>query len=152
MKASVAFIFFMLFLAGVAFVNLRGMQDQSTSEVVTAETLSASAWLPERLGEMTLAEGTGMWIRFGTDGNISGHGGCNGFFGSYELTVEGLKIGPLGATRRACPEPAMSFEMSYLEALQSVASAAASGSRLTLRNAQGDTLIRFVATEVTSNQ
>ena len=37
MKAAYGFIFFMLFLAGIAFVNLRGMQDAEESRITAAE-------------------------------------------------------------------------------------------------------------------
>jgi heat shock protein HslJ len=147
MKASVAFIFFMLFLAGIAFVNLRGMQEQSENTVVTLEELTSSAWRPERLGEMRLEDTTEMFVQFETGGQISGSAGCNRFFGNYELLDEKLAVGPLGATRMACPEPAMSFEISFLELLQSSTTVVTANDRLTLRNDQGDTLVRLVAIE-----
>jgi len=147
MKASVAFIFFMLFLAGLAFVNLRGMQDQSGSTDATLEELTSSAWRPQRLGEMRLDDTTEMYVQFEADGQVSGNAGCNRFFGSYELLDEKLAIGPLGATRMACPEPAMSFEITLLELLQSSTTAVTANERLALRNNQGDTIVRLVAIE-----
>lgn len=32
------------------------------------------------------------------------YAGCNHFFGGYELNGEALKFGPIGATKRACPD------------------------------------------------
>ncbi|MBW4618153.1 MAG: META domain-containing protein [Cyanosarcina radialis HA8281-LM2] len=49
---------------------------------------------------------------------ISGSGGCNRFFGSYQTTADTLSIGALGSTRKACPEPIMDQETKYLSALQ----------------------------------
>ena len=34
----------------------------------------------------------------------SGYAGCNRFFGGYELEGVALKFGPIGATKRACPD------------------------------------------------
>lgn len=34
---------------------------------------------------------------------VSGRGGCNRFFGNYEMDGDKLKFSPLGATRMACP-------------------------------------------------
>lgn len=147
MKAAFAFIFFMLFLAGIAFVNLRGMQEQSETAVTSKLDLVFSAWRPVRLGEMRLPDDTEMYLQFGADGKITGHGGCNRFFGDYDLTGEELKIGPLGATRMACPEPAMSFEISFLEAIQAAVAAAATADRLALKNDKGDTVVRLAGIE-----
>jgi heat shock protein HslJ len=145
MKASIAFIFFMLFLAGIAFVNLRGMQEQAGSVGVSTDALTASTWRPERLREMRLPQDTEMRIHFAADGNLSGNGGCNRFFGSYALTGEGLAIGELGATRMACPEPAASFEISFMDALQSASKATIAENRLVLKNSAGDTVVRLIA-------
>lgn len=34
----------------------------------------------------------------------TGYAGCNRFFGGYELEGAELKFGPIGATKRACPD------------------------------------------------
>lgn len=145
MKAAIAFMFFMLFLAGIAFVNLRGMGSGQGTMPVTVEMLASSAWRPERLAEMPLDAATAMRVQFEQDGTLSGHGGCNRFTGGFQIVDEVLKIGPLGATRMACPEPAMSFEIAFLDALESVTMAEAHNGRIILKNASGDALVRMVA-------
>ena len=145
MKASLAFIFFLLFLAGIAFVNLRGIQDDADSIVTTEEQLLDVAWRPTHLGEMTLEESTPMRLQFNPRGQMGGHAGCNRYFGSYEFRESGLVFSMVGSTRMACEEPASSIEIAYLEALNQVAAAARSENRLALRSADGDALARFVA-------
>lgn len=147
MKATIAFIFFMLFLAGIAFVNLRGMQEMREEKPVTAEDLLATAWMPVRLGEMQLPEDTDMFLQFDVNGQVSGHGGCNRFTGAYALNNDVLQIGPLAATRMACPEPAASFELSFLDALQSATTATISANILALQNNGGDRLLRLKSIE-----
>lgn len=137
----------MLFLAGIAFVNLRGMQEQTDNAVTSKTDLVLSAWRPVRLGEMRLPDDTEMYLQFDAAGEVTGHGGCNRLFGNYELTDQGLTIGPLGATRMACPEPAMSFEISFLEAIQNTVSAAATADHLALKNDKGDTVVRLAGIE-----
>jgi|TARA_B110001454_G_C12553101_1_gene364444 hypothetical protein len=44
MKGLAGFMFFMLFLAGLALVNLRGMQDQSVVTVPSDEELADTAY------------------------------------------------------------------------------------------------------------
>lgn len=147
MKASVGFIFFMLLLAGLAFVNLRSMQDRSDNSVVGTDRLVSSTWQPVRLGEMRIADDTRMFIQFEADGRAFGHSGCNRFTGQFDLNDGELNIGPLAGTRMACPEPAMSFELSFHEALDSASSASATEQFLTLNNALGDTVMRLTAIE-----
>jgi heat shock protein HslJ len=37
-------------------------------------------------------------------GELNGSDGCNNYFGSYEVDGDGISIGPLGTTRKACPD------------------------------------------------
>ena len=145
MKASVGFIFFMLFLAGIAFVNLRGMQDDAGAQITSEEQLLDVAWRPTNLGEMEIDESTTMRLQFNPQGQVAGNAGCNNYFGSYELRETGMIFNMIGSTRMACEEPANSIEMSYLDALNQVASAARVDNRLAFRDADGRTLIRYVA-------
>jgi heat shock protein HslJ len=52
---------------------------------------------------------------------VSGFGGCNRFFGSYEQTNSTLKITGLGSTKMYCQET-MAVEDKYFKALQEVQS------------------------------
>jgi heat shock protein HslJ len=151
MKATVGFIFFMLFLAGLAFVNLKGMKDASDYQVTSADQLTDVSWRLTNLGEMNVEPDTRMSIRFETDGKMGGDAGCNRFFGSYELTDGKLVFGLVAATRMACPEPANSLEISFLEALSATSTAARAESRLALKDEQGLTVLRFVANERDEN-
>ena len=147
MKAAFAFIFFMLFLAGIAFVNLKGVQEQSDARTATPTEISASAWRPTHIGEMRLDDDSEMFVQFETDGQLRGHGGCNRFFGSYELEDGSLRVGPLGSTRMACPDPAMSFELSFMDALQTPANASFFGNKLVLRTTEDVITVRFTAVD-----
>jgi len=147
MKASVGFIFFMLFLAGLAFVNLQGMKGQSDGVVTSASDITDTAWRPTHIGEMRLQDSSGMIVQFNSDNSIVGNSGCNRFFGDYKVTEGALEIGFLGTTRMACPEPGNSFEISYLEALQVARTLTRSESRLAMRDDKGVIVARFVATE-----
>ena len=145
MKAAFAFIFFMLFLAGIAFVNLKGVQEQTDASNATPAEISIPAWRPTHLGEMRLEDNSEMFVQFEEGGQLRGHGGCNRFSGSYELENGSLQVGPLRSTRMACPEPAMSFEISFMEALQTPSKASLVGNKLILRTAEDVITIRFSA-------
>ena len=149
MKASVAFIFFMLFLAGIAFVNLRGMQEQSMAHDVTDARLVESPWRPVKLNGMPVSVEATMTAQFADDKQVTGTGGCNRYFGNYELAGKSLKIGPLGATRMACPEPAASLEIAFLEALQSVVTVEVKNELLILRDNAGNAVLQMQAADST---
>ena len=47
----------------------------------------------------------------------TGYAGCNRFFGGYELNGEALRFGPIGATKRACPDFEEAVETEFLKVL-----------------------------------
>jgi len=66
-------------------------------------------WSIEQIaGRAVLAE-SHPTIDFG-DGQISGNGSCNRYFGSYALTGESMKISGLGSSMMACDQPLMEQE------------------------------------------
>lgn len=55
-----------------------------------------------------------------TGERIAGSAGCNRIIGRAEITGEGLRLGPLGTTMMACPEPVMAAERAFLDILNTV--------------------------------
>jgi heat shock protein HslJ len=94
---------------------------------------------------MALDDDTSLYVQFEADGKLGGFAGCNRFFGSYELSGSTISIGPLGATRKGCASPIMSFELSFMEALQLATTVARADKRIALRNDQGQATARFDA-------
>jgi heat shock protein HslJ len=114
---------------------------------VAAADLAGSEWRPTQLGDAALPEDSGLYLDFESGGRLSGHSGCNSFFGSYRLDDGTIEMGPFGATRMACEEPAMARETSFLNALAAAATFERDGPRLTLRDEAGSPLILFVQTD-----
>jgi heat shock protein HslJ len=152
MKASVGFIFFMLFLAGIALVNLKGLENRSDTAINSVSEIVNTAWRPTHIGEMRLQPDSKMTLEFDSEESVVGHSGCNRFFGEYKLVDGALAIGPLGSTRMACPEPENSFEISFLDALQSARSISLAEKRLTMRDEKGLVVARYIATEKDDSQ
>lgn len=134
----------MLFLAGIAFVNLRGMQEADDATITAIDQLTGVTWQLTHLGDMVADADTGIYIQFRNDGQFGGNAGCNRFFGNAQFG-ESLNLGGIGATRRACPEPANSLEYSFLEALGRTTAAARVDGRLALKDDAGSNVLRFVA-------
>lgn len=145
MKAIIGFAFFLLFLAGIAFVMLQGRQMAEFGAPGGGAGITGIDWRPVIVGNSQLPEDSGMFIRFEVDGSIKGHGGCNGFFGSLEQTESGIRVGPLGATRMACPEPIMSREARYLEALQKTTNLMSGNDTMRLLDEENRVIVEFVA-------
>jgi heat shock protein HslJ len=85
-------------------------------------------------------------LYFNSDGTLSGNGGCNNYFGSFELTGQttekgdGIAIGPLGMTEMYCPDYS-DQENLYLGVLQKVIAFDIDGSQLALTASDGSVLI-----------
>ena len=143
MRPAAAFLFFLLFLAGIALVNLRSMQGNTESPVLEPSQLVGPNWRSTHLGEMRMDADTTAFIRFDSDGTVSGNAGCNRFFGNWELSAGVLELGQLGTTRMACPESANSLEIAFLEQIETVRSAARAETRLLLKDADSQPVMRF---------
>lgn len=146
MKATIGFGFFLLFLAGIALVTLKGRQMAGQGMTSGGAELTGTNWRPVSVGDMALSEDSGMYVSFDVDGSIKGHGGCNKFFGSLQKSdaESGIEVGPLGATRMACDEPVMSRETGFLEAVQNTKGFATNSDGLRLMDSDGNTLAELV--------
>jgi len=102
-------------VAGVAMIMTTCMGSATVSH---AGELSGSEWRPIVIGSVDVPENADIFVRFEAEGALKGNGGCNSFFGSYQISGSGLEIGPLGATSMACPEAVMERETNFMSALQ----------------------------------
>ncbi len=84
------------------------------------------------------------WIEFGTDGVVSGSGGCNRFQGRYHADLGAVTVDDLVSTRRACDPPLMTLEQRLLDALARTTAFERSGRQLRLRDPEGATQATFV--------
>ena len=145
MKGVIGFLFFLLFLAGLFLVFLQGKAITGAGLSTGGIELTAIRWRATYIGAEPVPADAGVWVQFEVDGSISGNAGCNSFFGSLEKTESGVKVGPLGATRMACPEPAMSRETAFLGALQQATAFEVAGQRMMSLDSEGNLLVEFTA-------
>jgi len=75
----------------------------------------------------------------------TGYSGVNSFSGSFETSAASLSFGPIAATRRAGPPPAMAFETAFFRALGETKRYRISGETLELLDAEGKARIRLEA-------
>ncbi len=72
----------------------------------------------DALNPTVVEPGVTVTLQFSNDGSLGGFGGCNNYFGSYELDGDVVQIAPLGSTMMAC-ETGMEQEGVVLAALNS---------------------------------
>jgi heat shock protein HslJ len=77
-----------------------------------------------------------------TDQGASGFAGCNRWFSSVERVGNQLSFGNIGLTRMMCPEPQMTTERTYTDALNRTDQVRIEGNELVLSGSGAD-LLRF---------
>ena len=108
-----------------------------------AERLYGHTWVAEEVDGQPVADGIEPSLIVAADGKVSGNAGCNGYFGSVIVDGEAISFGNLGATQKACPEPAMSQEHRLLKALDSTRGYRLVNGALVLLDGAGAPLARF---------
>jgi heat shock protein HslJ len=107
--------------------TLRYLQDK-TGVVIPAITGS---------GEVT--------ARFGRDGRVSGHSGCNRYASTYTTKERSITITPESVTTMLCREPGvMEQESAYLADMSAAASFRMGGTSLYFADSSGKTVLVFV--------
>ena len=79
--------------------------------------LTGDEWSVTRLESSETTGRQRPTLLFGADGALTGHGGCNRFRGTFEVTGESVAIGPVMATRMACAEEAANAQETRFFAL-----------------------------------
>jgi heat shock protein HslJ len=100
--------------------------------------VAGGAWTLVSLDRQPLpAEARSPTIVF-DEARVSGFGGCNRYFGGVSEKAPGaLVIGPLAATKMACPSPAMEIEDRFFAVLSRVTRYSFVGGRLVLSAVDG---------------
>jgi heat shock protein HslJ len=110
---------------------------------LTGPAWQLTAYNNGRGGVQSILANTQPTATFGTDGQVTGSGGCNSFSGPYQSTASTLSIGPLASTLSACEQPVMDQEAAYLTALQQTSTNRFDNGRLVLVDARGATQAVF---------
>jgi heat shock protein HslJ len=103
--------------------------------------LSGTRWILADLnGAAPIADNVPT-LEFGANGQASGNGSCNQYFGSYTIDGDTLNFGQFGSTMMGCEEPVMQQETSFLQTLGTAAVFTVAGDTLTITTAADATLI-----------
>jgi len=107
------------------------------------DTLTGTEWRPVRIGTETVSQPK-PYFRFGEDGKVTGHGGCNGFGGTYTFDGHRVTFSGLFGTMMACPGTIMENERGFLQALKGAKRLKRKGTKLVLFGKGGNKLAVFI--------
>lgn len=147
MKATIGFGFFLLFLAGLALVMLQGREMAKQNIPGGGAAITGKNWQPLIIGGERVVGEPAMFVHFAVDGSVNGNAGCNQFSGSLETTENGVIMGNLASTRKACPPDIMARETAFMNALQSTASLELNLGTLQLLDSEGVPLAELIVVE-----
>ena len=131
MNRLAAFLFFMLFLAGLALLmlpDLKHLPQQGTASIVSGR------WL------LTGATAEQPWLEFSAAGSLTGFGGCNTLSGRFVATDLSIEINDLATTRKACAPSVMHRERAMLGTLSASSGYSIAARTLELRTNDGEKL------------
>jgi heat shock protein HslJ len=110
----------------------------------------AQAWSPKALLETHWVDaGPTLWqlpasLDIASTGQISGHTGCNRYFGKADIGLHSLRWVQMGSTRMYCFQPGvMEVEDRFLQAMAQTRSARQEQGQLLLLDEAGQVLWRF---------
>jgi heat shock protein HslJ len=98
--------------------EVSSIKEVSSKPATASFDVTGSEWLLEDLGGSGVIDSVQATLTFPEARKVSGNGSCHRFFGPADVGGDAIKLGPLGTTRTACPEPVMKQESNYLSALQ----------------------------------
>ncbi len=79
--------------------------------------LLSGEWMVEDIGGGGVIDNSHVTLSFSADGRLAGLGTCNNYSAAYTLGPEGLSIGPVAATKKACPPALMTQEQKFFQML-----------------------------------
>ena len=101
-------------------------------------------WQLSDMGDKAIDNNIITTLVFGDDNKISGNGGCNNYFGTYDLYSIGITISDIGSTRKMCSEEIMEQEMTYLDILGKAKSIKFNDYKLEIDSTAEITSIKFI--------
>ena len=96
-------------------------EGEMAEETVGAVPLAGTSWLLSSLNSASPLPKTTITLEFVDETAAGGTSGCNNYSTTYELDGIRISFGQTAGTRKACLEPVMAQEQSYLAALSDAA-------------------------------
>jgi len=121
-----------------------GLANTVAAQDVPADLVGV--WKVETISGAAVDPQVDAWLEFEEAGTVDGSGGCNSLFGPFS-NDDGFRIGPLAATRKACPPDILTQEQALIKAIPAVRDfrLRSDNQELQLLNGAGDVVVRLSA-------
>ena len=98
------------------------------------------------IGSKQPLPGTEITARFGTDGSLSGSGGCHNYSGGFMAFDQTLRISNLTSSRQLCTDPdgIMDQEGDFLSLMRQASKMAISAGQLEVFDSSGNRILVFI--------
>ena len=110
-------------------------------------SLERTAWIAQEIDGYAVVDRVQSTLELGADAQAGGTGGCNRYRTSAKLGDGTIELGPIAATRMACPPAAMDQERRFFTALAGVRRYEFDRGVLVLRDADGTVRVRLARLE-----
>jgi putative lipoprotein len=130
-------------MALLAGMSLMACSTSGRDMAALPEGLTGTTWRAETIAGQPVAEGVISTITFAEGGKVHGLAGCNRYAGTLSTEGDRVRMGPLVATRMACPPPLMDQEQRFVDALERGLGFRREGAFLLLESAGDATPSRF---------
>lgn len=111
----------------------------------SAASLTGTTWTVTSLQGVGVDPTVKITAIFGTDGMISGSGGCNNYTAAYTTSGNNLTVQSPASTMMACSEVANQQESDYFYLLEGTGTYEIKGDKLTIKDSSGQTTVEYTS-------
>lgn len=141
---SLAVLLLVILVALVIFMNFAG-QEATAATAITENGWSLQSFTASDGTVTPVLNGTVITASFGTDGTLTGSGGCNRYSGRYLIRETQIVISPVATTAMACWDPGATLqEDRYYASLGNAAELRVHDRVLTLYGTDGKPLLTYI--------
>ena len=106
-----------------------------------------TAWVVEDIDGNGVINFAQTRIAFADDGRVNGNGGCNTFFGSYQIAEDVVRFSPMATTQMLCEPAVFDQEVAFMNALDRVEAIRVEEGIMYMDDAEGATILRLSEVE-----
>ena len=111
----------------------------------SAASLAGPTWTVSSLAGVGVDPTVPITAVFGTDGMVTGSGGCNNYGAAYTTSGNNLTVQSPAATAMACSEVVDQQESQYFYLLEGTGTYEIKGNKLTIKDSSGQTTIEYTS-------
>lgn len=102
-----------------------------------------TTWVVEDIDGQGVVDFAQTRIGFADDGRVNGNGGCNTFFGSYQIEEDVVRFSPMATTQMLCEPAVVDQEAAFMAALDRVEAIRVEEGIMYMDDADGATIVRL---------